>query len=147
MADSYKEKVLSRLILKISNYVEWENKKDNQVNLCSYGLDNISYHLDKEIGINLNNVTIIQNAKIDKLSECNILYIPKNKESDLALVLDKIKDKSILTISNIENFVSKGGMFEIYFTRNNNIEIYANSQYIKNNNIKIKYQLRNIINY
>ena len=49
------------------------------------------------------------------MTSTNVLYIPKVSTTELKKILKKIKNKNILTISDMRTFASRGGMIQILF--------------------------------
>ncbi len=53
--------------------------------------------------------------KIEDLQPCHILYISRQEEGNLKVILNKIKDQSVLTVSDMVKFAENGGVIGFYF--------------------------------
>jgi hypothetical protein len=58
-------------------------------------------------------VSIKQIENIDDVDQCHLIYIDKSKREILNRLFIKVKDKPILTVSDISGFYDEGGMIEI----------------------------------
>jgi len=47
-------------------------------------------------------------------NRCHILFVSKSEQGDQAAILDYVKQYPILTVSDIKNFVIRGGMIQFY---------------------------------
>lgn len=56
--------------------------------------------------------------KWKKMGECHILYISGDYEEELSQLLESIKDRPMLTISDTEGFAEKGVIINFYIERN-----------------------------
>jgi hypothetical protein len=87
----------------------------NNMLLCSIGDDELTRNLPKLTGKVLHGKSIkaINLNDTQDFDICHTLYFAKSAENRLQEILTTIKDKPILTISDIEKFSQKGGMIEL----------------------------------
>ena len=55
---------------------------------------------------------------INELTACQIVYINASEKTRLRAILALLKDKPVLTVSDMESFVIKGGMVQFYNRQN-----------------------------
>jgi hypothetical protein len=93
---------------------------------------------DKKIKDRKVKIVIITN--LQELAECHMLFIPKIKTSELSKVLNFIKGKPILTISDSEGFAEAGCLINFYeYEKKLRFEI--NQQGMKDAGFAIDYRL------
>lgn len=105
------------LIGKLSKYIDWEEKNNNDfvITILKNPFNKLFDNIYKDKIIQTKNVKIKYIDNIDDLTSTNVLYIPKVSTSELKKILKKTENKNILTISDMRNFASRGGMIQILF--------------------------------
>jgi hypothetical protein len=116
---------------------EWSDQagkaKPYAIKVCILGDSKIStepalaklYEIPPNPGIKLELMAIDSWKSASR--SCKILFIDKSEENKLSEIIAGIKGSPILTISNIENFVSSGGMIEFIYE---DTEVGTNQRYI-----------------
>lgn len=98
--------------------MEYVKLYSNPIKICVISSNN-------DVFLSLNNVNkikrnkgrsidIINKSYNETLLECNVLYIDRTKEQYLDTILKKLNRINILTISDINYFVEKGGMIGFF---------------------------------
>ena len=59
-------------------------------------------------------ISIKRASKADDLRNCQIVFISRSEASQIDDILPKFKGKSILTVSDIDNFTNSGGMIGLF---------------------------------
>ncbi len=77
------------------------------------------------------------------LDTCKIIYIPKTEQTFYAEILAKTRNKPILTVSDIKDFASNGGMIE-FIRKRNKINLKINNQNALQSGLIIKANLLSI---
>jgi hypothetical protein len=123
-------------------FIEWpadKNLQGRSINICVIG-DNIfkdskenlekKYYDNKPIRlIEINNQSILTNG-------CRIIFISDSEKSDFSHMLETIKTKGILAVSDIPKFAKNNGM--IGFTSfNSSIKLEINLKILSESNFKI----------
>ena len=88
-------------------------------------------------------IKVIYINTINDLSDTDVLYISQSSSQELYSIFSAIKNKNILTISDIRGFAQKGGMIQLY-TKDQNIRLRINPSSVKTENLKIKSSLLRI---
>lgn len=133
-------------IYNLVDYVDWYQIKGDTVTVCLYGQDGTAMHLirlsqvpllDKKIKV------FLLNRYVD-IDRCNMLYISQEKEhTPFYPYLEASNQRKILTISNIEDFTSKGGMMGFSIMRSK-VTIDLNRPLLKSTQVRLNPALLHI---
>ncbi|WP_353570545.1 YfiR family protein [Candidatus Albibeggiatoa sp. nov. BB20] len=121
------------------NFVSWPrsafDNKSEPFSICVIGTDPFGIYLDfttegqtAKGGRGLKIKRLKDN--VQDIRNCHILFISDSEQNNLNTILEKTRDLAILTVSDIDNFVKKGGMVK-FFSRNNKIRLGINPDAIK----------------
>lgn len=121
-----KYQMIADYLIHFTAYTEWPLLKNDTVNLCILGIAPFNGYLQNRISrsptnrvglkVNLMNVSVKQS-----LERCNIVYI--DNASDLT---SKLKGhKTLLTVGNRDDFISRGGIVNFY-SQYNKIRVEVN---------------------
>lgn len=97
-----------------ASWPEGDNREDFKI--CSYSASPVTPVLARLVdGERLHDrpFRLIVDPGADRLSECQILYIPLQQERILAAALEQIKPYPVLTVSDIPDFEQRGGMIRL----------------------------------
>ena len=99
-------------ILKIREFVDWPEGQNYKTDICVFGDDIIGASLaqSQEALTTTNPANIVRLTVTSNFDSCHILYVGSGSEEYLGQILFNIKDMPILTISDIDSFVLKGGI-------------------------------------
>lgn len=137
-------------LFNFSLFTTWPNTafstRASSFNLCV--LDNDDFkeqlqiavegeHVD-ERNLRISNITNYQHTK-----NCHILFVSRSQEYQLDAILTHIKSSPVLTVSDIEDFVSRGGMIEFYLLQNR-VRFMIDPATIEEAGLKISSRLLNI---
>lgn len=79
----------------------------------------------------------------DDAVNCHILFVNVSDKADVKRVLERVKDKPVLTVGDVPNFASQGGMIRFY-KEENKIRIRINLEATKQANVNISSKLLNL---
>lgn len=107
-------------LFNFSNFVYWPNTQIGEFTFGIFQKDKVSDVLEdiikqKNIEKDIYRIKFLKTT--DDIANCNILYISDIKSNDLIKILDKLKNRPILSVgNNIENFCQEGGIinFQLY---------------------------------
>jgi len=132
------------IIGKITKFVQWNNSGRKNFSITVLNSTN---HFFKTLlegkKVHGKPIKVIYINDIKDLDDTNVLYISQNAAQELPLVFKSIKNRNILTISDIRGFAQKGGMIQLY-TKNQNLRLRINLSSVKAENLKIKSSLLRI---
>ena len=74
-----------------------------------------------------------------------MLFIGKAGESSLHDILSATDGKPIVTVSDIDNFAQRGGMFGLY-NKDGNLAVELNLKRAKSNNVNLNSVLHGMVN-
>jgi hypothetical protein len=77
---------------------------------------------------------------IEEIKTCHILYINLPETNKLEQVIENLKGRNILTVSDAPDFLKHGGMIR-FFTKNNKIQLEINLEPSKEANLVISSKL------
>ena len=111
---------------KLSMFITWpahssENNASEEFVITVLGQNpfgNILEEVYKDGKIKGKKVKINYISSIQKLTECNILFIPKIKISELQKVLDRLNRQPVLTVTDTEGFAQAGSFVNFYISEN-----------------------------
>ena len=90
--------------------------------------------------INHHPLTIRHFASVEEVTECQILFINVGDRKSIQTILEKLKGKSVLTVSDAAKFSKLGGMIGLY-TRNDKVNIEINLEAAKEENFVMSSKL------
>ncbi|MES9939209.1 MAG: YfiR family protein [Candidatus Thiodiazotropha sp. 6PLUC2] len=118
----------------------------NQIILCAIGRDNLSDNLNALDGKALRGRTIkieYFSEKRNSLKSCNVLYLAHSTPQKTQHILELIRSNSILTISEMPNFINLGGMIKLQ-TQNDKIRFTINLMATRAAGLEISARLLNL---
>jgi hypothetical protein len=77
---------------------------------------------------------------IDKIKPCQILFISRSEEHSIPAILTACKNMSIFTISDIKDFIHKGGMLE-FITVKEHLHFSINLIQVQKHGLEVEAQL------
>jgi len=94
------------------HYVEWSTKNGdkNLIVICVTNTDKFSetIHSLHKRAVNGRTISLQNIASYDDIEECDVLYIPTGKSTDLRQTLSKLENNNILTISDRQGSAKQG---------------------------------------
>lgn len=133
---------------KIAMFITWPGETDKTIHsqdfviavLANKKFGNILEDIYRDKKIKDKPVSIIQITTIDELIQCDILFIPSIKTNELQHVLDGLKEKPILTISDTEGF-AESGCFINFYEFENKLRFEINQKAMLNTGFSIDFRL------
>ncbi len=142
--------IKSVFLYNFSYFIKWPkttfNNNNAPFNFCILGEDLFKRGIDlavknENVNGHISSVKRLKNLKNTR--DCQILFISKSEEDDLASILDYLDGYPILTVSDINLFAEQGGMIQ-FFKRNEKVKILINPKKVKNTGLKISGNLLRI---
>ena len=127
-------------VYNFTKYIQWP-KADQQLIIGVLGSGEINRELEKMvIAKGGSKLKLVKLSSFDNLNDCNIIFLAKDEESSLDLVLEKTQGKSILIISENEKSVEKGAGIS-FFLEKNKLRFSINKSAVEARNLKISSNL------
>lgn len=138
------EFVKASYLINLSQFVSWEKRK-HPIEICVIGTNDINAQLTQiAINANLEDVLEIQSKDwSSSFDSCSILYISETAEIKLPQILYKTSSYPILTVSDIENFISQNGAIGFVET-DGTIKIEINNSLLLKKGISVNSELLEI---
>jgi len=125
------QKIKAGLVYNFLKYATWPDSRSlegsGRLTVCLFGDDAFEGYLSPLEGRTAQKL-VISISRVYKVSEtesCNLLFIHHSQEDSLSEIFSFLKNKPVLTVSDIKKFASKGGMVELA-TENQHINLYIN---------------------
>ena len=135
------------LLEKISTLIEWPDLVDNSHKdkfiVGIYGKHEFGNSLEEiysERKIQNKNVVVKYIEKYSEINDCRVLFIPKLSNEQLKEVLEFVRKKPVLTISEIDGYAEKGVHVNFY-TEGENIRFEINENSVKESGISMNHLL------
>lgn len=144
-AEGPKEYVVKAAILyKFIQFVEWPSTGGpmTDINVCLIGTDPFGSVLSIIEKQKLNNtaVHVVRNVPDSKVSACHVLFISTSEEYRASKILSMVQGKPILTVSEIDGFITKGGMIG-FMMSDNKVKFEINNVSARKANLRIDAQV------
>ena len=134
-------------LFNFTQFVEWPSNSFSTAQspavIGILGKDPFGNYLEETIAgetINKHPLVIQHFDNVDEITNCQILFINVSDKNKLQAILEKLKGKNILTISDINGFTKIGGMIRLY-TRDDKINIQINLEATKSENLVVSSKL------
>lgn len=106
-------------IIKFSHFTEWKDMQhgQNKIIIGVYGKSVIVKYLKKYVLTNKEEnkdleIKIIKS--LDEVVDCNVLYFPDISVKELEMILNKLNNLPVLTISDNQKFLEKNVMINMF---------------------------------
>ncbi len=142
-------KLKAAFILNFSKLTTWPKDSFNQpeqtFDFCVAGEDPFGSALDgvesKQVGGR--NVRLRFIPSISEVQNCHVLYVSKSEQNNIDQLQNVTEDIPTITVSDIDGFSSKGGMFE-FVTKGGRLSFIVNNQQATRNGLQISASLLNL---
>lgn len=142
------DKIKAAYIYQLTHFVTWPDipSTDKTFTICVLGQEPITKELapldQRQSDEYL--IKVRQMERVQDAADCKILYIAKNKSHRLQAILrylnTALRDKPILTVSNIPQFAANGGIVGFVIS-NNKVRLEINPAHAHCANIKLNAKL------
>lgn len=135
-------------LFNLGNFVKWkENTSAKNFEICVFGTDpfgvNLEYIVKKEQQIQSRNAVIKHLSSLEGILNCQVLFMSPSAQSQFATIFAAIKNKPILTVSDVDRFINQGGMVQFYLLEGK-IRLMLDPQTIEESGLKASSQLMRI---
>ncbi len=146
-ASEYKLK--AAYIYNIAKFVQWPEKTfstaEAPLHIGIYGDDPFGLYIDalKSKKIRKRPLRITRVNNLENINQFQIIYISKSESSNMKKIKKKLDKKAILSISDMDDFISKGGIIQLH-TIKNRIKMIINMRIATNNHLQFSAKLLEI---
>jgi hypothetical protein len=140
---SLEDKTKAAFIYNFTKYIEWPDDTGEIFTIVVIGESDILIPL-KEIGekkrVGKRKIKIKHYKEISEIDTCHILFISGSVKDNLKEILDTVRNKNILTISDTKGFAHKGVAFNFIIIKGK-IRFEINGDVLGNLKLKVSSQL------
>ena len=124
---------------KVAKYIGWEKENSKEFIITVLGMLDTKYfdEIYRDKFIKNRPIVIKYIDEISQLTSTDILYLSKDSTCDIYDVLDRCKNRNILTVSDKRGFAQKGGMIQIYFV-SQKLKLKINMNRVLKENLSIE---------
>lgn len=135
--------IKAAFLVNLGSFVHWPDTaftSDNSAfNVCTLGKDSFSGALEFLIKTNTHikkrPIQVQHFNAVQETSSCHVLFIDKSKQLDLNAIFQQLKSKPILQVSDLDNFVIKGGMVQ-FFRRGSKVRLMLDPEAFSEANLR-----------
>jgi hypothetical protein len=124
-------KLKAGLIYNLTQFVDYPDRQEGAEEVCFrigiLGQDPFAEEIDILNGkiIQDQKIEVVRYKGVDEVAECRMLFISSSEKAMRTAILDALKEKKILTMSDMDGFSEAGGMIH-FITVNNRIRFKVN---------------------
>lgn len=150
--DTAKEyEIKSAFLYNLGSFVGWSDSstvstKESIFRICIFGDDPFGERLEVIISgkkISGRAIELRRFKEITQGKHCEILFVSQSEQAQIQDIFNFLKKMPILTVSDIDNFVTQGGMVQ-FVLRDNKIRLLINPDALQKSNLKPSSQLMKI---
>ncbi len=115
-ANNTEYKIKAAYLYQFTKFTQWPahlfTSKETPIKICILGrnpfgtlLENFTRKTSQQRTLTINYLSSLKN-----LSDCHVIFISKSEEKRLVQIIRKVEHSPILTVSDIDNFVQRGGI-------------------------------------
>ncbi len=140
-SDLREYQIKAAFIYNFAVYVEWPTEQKPRT-VCTLGADTFAPALETISGKVVKNQTLMVRriAEIEDAGACDILFIGRSERINLPSILDTVRNRPVLTISDMERFTHAGGMIGL-LSRDNKVLFEINLKRAQQSQLKVSCQL------
>lgn len=143
------KKIEAGLLYNLLKHTDWSKSrasagKGDPVRICLLGGDAFSGALSPLVGRTAQQrvIEIVNIADLNTNPEqCSLVFFHPRLAKDLETYLSLLRNRNIMTASNIKGFAKSGGMIEFSKGEDSHIHIYMNSRVIAGSGLSISEQM------
>lgn len=145
-ADNQAEyRIKAAFLYNFATFTEWPSTVGNTLNLCVYGPDPFGAELDRFQGKSVRGRSLLVTRvnSVDKLGNCQIVFITRPMIDNLLRVLDNVSGKPVLTVADSPGAMRQGAALNIG-TRESKVTFEANLVAARGNGLNLSSKLLNV---
>jgi hypothetical protein len=145
----YEQEIKVGLLYNFLKYTNWPADsfgQDNKINVCIFGDDPFGGYLQPMQGrsVSLRTISIRNIHSASEADSCQMLFVNSDEKNNWPELRNYLANKNILTVSDIKDFTSTGGMIE--FTRNNDrVNVALNQDVLNTTKLSVQDRLLKLV--
>jgi hypothetical protein len=146
-ARSSEDQVKADMLYYFSLFIDWPDRsladKSTPFVFCLLGADQLGSWLKDHLRVGIHPAEIRKLDSAEQASECHILFIGSLEQSRLPLIFAHLRNTDVLSVSDIPDFCSQGGMIGLH-KEGDQIRFDLNSTLAEKAGLKIDSALKRI---
>ena len=134
-------------LFNFAQFVEWPAsafpEPDTPLVIGVLGEDPFGPYLDETVRgetVNDHPLAVRRYRRVEEIGACHILFVSRAEQGHLGEILDSLKDRSVLTVSDADGFARRGGMIR-FVTERNRIRFRVNLEAVRAADLTISSKL------
>ena len=143
-------KIKVAVMHKFTKFITWPDSdfasENSEFSVCTFGAGPVASAVESMLaGKEVERRKIVVNKVSEDSNDvvCHMLYVSAETKIDVATILSKVTNQSVLTIGDRTEFIEQGGMIRLY-ARKNRLRFEINHEKTTDVNIKISSKLLSI---
>lgn len=141
-ADLSEYHIKAGFLYNFATFTEWPVEVGDTLNLCIYGKDPFASSVDdlqyKVVGNR--HLNVIGEINLDRLKNCQILFISRSASADLPQLINKLNSKPVLTVADTPGATRHGVILNMIM-KQNRVTFEANLNAARDNGLTISSRL------
>jgi hypothetical protein len=146
-AEPQEYQIKAIFLFNFAQFVQWPAEAfpatDTPLVIGILGEDPFGSYIDEAVQgerINDRPIVIRRFKSVEEVGTCHILYISNSEAGQIDQIMTKVKGRSILTVSDMDEFGHRGGMIR-FLIRENRVQLRINVESAKAAGLKISSKL------
>lgn len=148
-ANSSEYQVKAVLLFNLTQFVEWPESAFPDANApVVIGIlgknDPFGKILDDVVRgekVNGRPIRVERFQKVEDIKKCHVVFITEAEQKNVQKLFAKLGNEPVLTVADVEDFNSRGGMVSLFRNRENRIRLKINPEAVKAQNLSMSSKL------
>jgi hypothetical protein len=147
MQSSPEYQIKAVFLYNFTQFVEWPTSAFTDPHepfiIGVLGEDRFGKYLDETVSgekINAHPLVVKRFQSVDDIKDCHMVFVSEPRAEEMSKIIDRLKGRNILTVSDASEFIKNGGMIK-FFNDNDKIRIRINLDAAKQANLVISSKL------
>jgi len=145
----HEQEIKAGLLYNFLKYTNWPPAVMNDGSstaVCIFGNDPFDGYLQPMAGrtVNQRQITLRMIHRIEDAGTCHLLFINADEKGHWLQLLDSLKGKSVLTVSDFDDFADSGGMIE-FGKKDSHINVNLNMEAVTGARLHVQDRLLKLV--
>ena len=139
-------KLKTAIIGKVAKYVTWSDETHSEfvITVLNNQYEDMFDKVYKDKKIKSKPVVIKYVESVEDINRTDILFVSQGNGDEVEQILKKIKNKEILSVSDLRGFAQRGGCLQLYFV-GQKLKLKMNLESVKENEFKVDRTLLRVV--
>jgi hypothetical protein len=140
----YEQTIKAGLVYNFLKYTTWptESEQSNHLRVCLFGGDSLDGNLAQLQGrmAQQSLISVLHVENISGTANCDLVFVNRDKRDAMPELLTFLQDRHVLTISDMAQFATIGGMVELTM-EDRRVALYINKKAVNRAGLSIQDRL------